>query len=301
MTTRLKSVDEVLESVLGVVGGAFDEPDRRGKFNQPYRRVHSRGLEVHFGSGREEQPIVLECAGAACDLLTADDHVMLAENLKASATRMDLAADLGEPEEAHRYLMQARRKFQAGECKTKLRKASTDYHDARDRGQGETVYFGSRQSELYCRMYTKRGPLRVEFEVKPEASCVREWLPFALKKYGAAGLWRWCGKRIEFPLPWYQDLLLGEVAEVSRAIEAETRLEGTMAALRRQFGQSFFALLLAGVKLEDLADGSKKWRVQQQRRFATWPADARALGYDPSALEKRLLEEREALSCQSGK
>jgi hypothetical protein len=134
------------------------------------------------------------------------------------------------------------------------------------------------------RAYDRRGPLRLEWQFKPKHRFIRQAVPDALERYGAAGLWRNLAHQCIWPMTWYQDLLRGKCADIASAPSRPDDLRRTLDAMVEQLGATFGALQLLGIEIGDLAHFPKKPNREQMIRWEQWIVQAPELGYDPSAL-----------------
>jgi hypothetical protein len=154
-------------------------------------------------------------------------------------------------------------------------------------GGGCTCYFGSRASDAFLRMYDRRGPLRLEWQWKP-ARELREHVPGALARYGPAGVWRQLAARCIWPVPWYHQVIAGEVADLVRPASVGSDLSGYVDALMAQHGVNLYALSLLGFTMEDVAKQPARMTAEQQQRYRRWCRDAKPLGYDPTKLKREV-------------
>ena len=288
-STATADVDEVLDSITGVSGGDFGPSESRGAFNQPRRFLHTSGASVYFGSSVESQPIVIEVPGQACEQLPADHLALWCGNLRDSrVTRVDLAADVEPASEATARLLEMRDTFRKGQCETRIPKTSTHFIESDSPGEGRTLYVGSTQSECMQRAYDKRGPLRCEWQWKPDHPVVRASIPEALQRSGVAALWRSVASRCVWPMQWYRDLLEGRCADIAHAPARPDDLAKTVDAIIEQLGPSLAMLQLLGVKMDHLCRMPEKPNAEQVRKWESWCEQAPALGYDPSKLKAKV-------------
>ena len=289
-STAVTDVDEVLDSLAGVSGGNFGPVEHRGAFNQPRRFLHTSGASVYFGSSVEGQPIVVEVPGEACEQLSADDLALWCGNLRDSrVTRVDVAADVEPASEARARLIEMRDVFRKGQCETRIPSTSTRFYENDQPGEeGCTLYVGSTQSECMNRTYDRRGPLRSEWQWKPEHPIVRASIPEALQRSGVAALWRSLASRCVWPMKWYRDLLEGRCADIAHAPARPDDLAKTVDAIIEQLGPSLAALQLLGVGMDDLAKMPAKPNAEQVRKWESWCEQAPGLGYDPSKLKAKV-------------
>ena len=292
-STPLRDVDQVLDSIVGVSGGDFRPVEPRGMFNNPMRYLHTTGAAVYFGSKRDEQPIVVNVPGEACELVTCEELAIWSENVDGRASRVDVAADIEPASHARRRLLELRKIFRQGKCETRIPKTSTRFYENDAPGdEGCTLYVGSSQSDLMFRAYDRRGPLRIELQWKPSSREVRELVPASLRKYGAAAMWRSLAQACIWPMPWYQDVLKGQCADIARAPSKPNDLAKVMESIIGQLGPTLAALQLAGVGLGELAWMPEKPNAEQVRKWEAWLAQAPALGYDPRRLAERVKQWR---------
>lgn len=282
--TDVADVDQVLDSITGVSGGDFGPVEPRGAYNQPTRYLHTSGAAVYFGSQVQGQPIVVDVPGEACEQLAADDLSTWAGNLGGRVTRCDVAADLEPAGEARARLLELRDTFRRGLCDTRIPHTSTRFYESDQPGEGCTLYVGSMQSECMLRAYDRRGPLRLEWQWKPQERIVRACVGEALERYGAAGIWRKLGDRCVWPLPWYRELMAGRCAEIATAPTRPDVLAKTIAAIRDQLGPTIAGLRLLGLTIDDLAKMPGKPNAEQVRKFEAFCEQAPELGYDPRRL-----------------
>ena len=154
--------------------------------------------------------------------------------------------------------------------------------------EGWTGYWGGKSAAMQLRAYDRRGPLRLEFEVRPERA-ERAAIGSLLSRWGAASVWRSYAMRIRFPMAWYVDLLTGDVATWERTKPAETEFEQALRSLAGQWGSSLWAFLKAGVDLNAFAESLKpELRRDVRAKLAGWAAQATAAGYDGAALMKEI-------------
>ncbi len=254
-------------------------------FNQPMRFLHDSGASVYFGSKRE-QPIVVEVPGETCERMTSEALATWAENVEGRVTRLDVAADVEPASLARRRLLELRETFRKGKCETRIPRTSTRFYENDKPGEeGCTLYVGSSNSRLMQRAYDVRGPLRLEWQFKPDDRLVGRAVPECLRKFGPAAMWRRLADVCIWPMGWYQQLLKGERADLVKGPGKSDDLARTMSAITEQLGPTLAGLQFAGVDLNQLCAFPNKPNAQQVRRFASWCSQARDLGYDPTRLE----------------
>jgi hypothetical protein len=119
--------------------------------------------------------------GQACELLGVVDLVAAAVGCELTPTRLDVAWDV--PREVVTPA-QVRDAFLVGDVVSRIHRAEVEgrpgeiagWSEHRN-GEGHTVYLGSRSSGRMLRVYDRRGPTRVELEVKGDrAALLWGWL-----------------------------------------------------------------------------------------------------------------------------
>ncbi len=291
-STEERDVDRVLDSISGVSGGDFGPVEARGMFNQPMRFLHDSGASVYFGSKRE-QPIVVEVPGETCERITSEALATWAENVEGRVTRLDVAADVQPASLARRRLLELRETFRKGKCETRIPRTSTRFYENDKPGEeGCTLYVGSSNSRLMQRAYDVRGPLRLEWQFKPDDRLVGRAVPECLRKFGPAAMWRRLADVCIWPMGWYQQLLKGECADLVKGPGKSDDLARTMSAIKEQFGLALGALHLLGVPSDELAVMPSRLNAEQVRKLASWVEQAPDLGYDPIKLKAELEVQR---------
>lgn len=280
----MQPLDDVLDSLFDNLGGSFGEVEYRGAFGHPQHMPNTSGVRVYFGNPRPEQPIVINGDGSACELV-ADELLIAMQQLDGWLTRIDVALDLPPSDQARRRLMQMRREWRRGKVRTMIEPTSHQSHQDDGPDQGWTEVFGGKQSGHMLRVYDRRGPLRLEHQFRPVRE-VGAALPEMLQKLGAPGLWRRLARNLNFPMPWYQELLNGETCEWDSIRPDETDLQAAIDAVRRQLGVTLFGLGLAGITLEDLSVEPEKPRGEILCKFNRWSKQAENLGLDGTKLKE---------------
>lgn len=272
-----------VDRVLALVGGGFSELERRGGFGHPARYVHESGASVYVGSPREEQPVVVNVPGETCEAW-AGHFRGVAEEVGGTVTRIDLAVDVDPAYRARRRLVEMRRAWLRGKVQTAMDSRS---HEWMQNEEGATAYFGGRQSEARLRCYDRRGPLRLEWQWRPQKELGRH-VPQMVRSWGEPAMWRSLSQRAVWPMAWYHELLDGETAEWGKVKDCETDLVEAVASLRKQFGTSFWAFLVMGMRLEDLAVEPESPRGEVVRKLLRFAKQGRGMGYDGERLESEI-------------
>lgn len=278
-----------LEQVLDTIGGSFGAPEFTGGYGHPSRLVHESGTQVYYGSKQEGQPIVVNAPGEACEVLS-DDVVVPSLGfgmLGTWATRVDLAVDLEPASLARRRLVEMHRSWKRRTVLTRMAWRSHTMYQSEGADEGWTAYFGGRTSALKLRAYDRRGPLRLEFEWRPDRN-ISDHVPMLLHRDGAPKMWRSCAGAIEFPMPWYQQLLDGPKVEWQPTEVEDTAFADAMDAIRTQLGVSLWAAEVLGMTLKDLAVEPEEPRGEILRKLMGWVPGATAMGYNGEALKEKL-------------
>lgn len=282
-----RDYEQVLDIMVDEMGGAFGEVEWRGGFNQPARFVHDSGASVHFGSERPDQPIVVNATGEVCEKAgVVDSLVRASSKLDAWLTRLDPALDLEPTNLARRRLMQMHRAWMRGTVVTRMAPGSHRTHRDEAEGQGVTMEFGAQGGGLLLRAYDRRGPLRLEWELRPGNRDLGRQTRRQLEEVGAPGLWRRCARAAIFPMDWYKQLLVGDVADWHAPAEPAPGFAAAIDQVRESLGVQLFALKVAGIKLDDLVVEPERPRGEVLRKFKAWAPEATAMGYDGAALEE---------------
>lgn len=278
---RGRSSDEVLAGM----GGGHGRAEDIGGFGHPRSLVHESGSRVYFGASDDSQPVVVNVPGEVCDAWS-EQAVSWAVDLGAYVTRVDLAADLEPSDKARRRLVEMRRAWKRRQVETRMSPSS---HEWMSNAEGCTAYFGGRQAAVRLRAYDRRGPLRLEFQWRPDDRKVRELLPKALQRWGPMMTWRTLAAGVKFPMPWYRQLLAGETLEFTRAAAEESSLEQVADQLREQFGRTLWAMRILGMQLTDLAVAPEApMRGDLAAKFLRWAAEGERQGYDGEKLRQEV-------------
>lgn len=275
-----------VEGVLDVLGGSHTPPEFVGGFGHPQHVVHETGAKVYFGSKDEKARVVVHASGEVCEQ-AAGELVTAADSLGGRVTRLDLAADLEPADLAARRLREMRRAWKRGQVKTRMAKSSHDWYQSEAEDGGITAYFGSRKSALYLRAYNRRGPLRLEWQWRPDKS-VGAAIPDMVLRVGVATMWRSLSASAVFPMPWYEELLNGDRVEFVQAETSELGLLKAIEQIRVQLGTSLWALELLGVPFGDLAVRPERPRAQLAAKLDQWSRDADKVGYNGEKLRAEL-------------
>ena len=279
--TGIRDPDEVAAGIVGVSGGEFGSPERRGGYNHPLRMVHDSGAALYFGSHVESQPIVVDVSGESCDRLSSFDLAAWAKNNDGAVTRVDLACDITPIEEARPKLLQLRRAFAAGKCTTRIPATSHNFNVDKRPGEGNMLTIGSRSSEAYLRCYDRRGPLRMEWEWKPTDDNLRLAIPNALTKRGPADLWRTIARKCVFPIDWCQQLYDGPTVDIHAEPRRMAEFLSALAAFQKQHGEQLATFMACGVLIDELAVPAEHPSGEQKRRRRQFAKEAAEAGYEP--------------------
>ncbi len=255
----------------------------------PFKRVHESGMAVYCGSDRPGQPLVINAPGEVCEHW-ADQLGGWFVELDMRTTRIDVAMDVHPPELARKRIAHMHRAFKLGRVESRMHRDSCTIIKSDGEGEGWTLYLGRPQSELMMRAYDRRGPLRIETQWRPQGEA-REIVPELLVRKGVSHMWRRCASRVRLKLPWYEELLAGDIEDVPPDPRLSSPLDEAMFQLNRQFGATFFMLGEMGFTLDDLRSTPAQFSGVQSRKFATW-LDAHERAGNEVSDARRELEKR---------
>lgn len=273
------AVDQVCDRLRG----GFAPVETIGGYGHPKSVCNESGARVFFGSKREDQPTVVNLPGEVCEGWAAEG-IEWAEQLGAYVTRVDVACDLSPPELARSRMMELRRAWRAGRVDTRVRTFSEHRSEPPD---GWTFYWGGKAANLRLRVYDRRGPLRLEFQARPERDA-GERLPEIIARRGAASLWRGFARAIPFPVPWYRELCVGDAVQLAPDVSEDSAFLKVLEQLQLQLGATFWALSELGVTLDELATPPEQIRGDVAAKFLRWAGDATAEGYNGAKLESEV-------------
>jgi len=153
-------VSEVLSVVDGYVG-EFHDPGHGSKLYASLW-VGPLGAAVESGFRRSRDDHVrVSLPGEVCERLGLVDLVALLTVLGGKPTRWDLAVD-GAPFHP-KAVYDA---WQRGMVRSKLQRDDPNAVRLMENGEGTTVYMGSEHSDRMLRIYNRRGPTRVEMQLR---------------------------------------------------------------------------------------------------------------------------------------
>ncbi|HEX2973365.1 MAG TPA: hypothetical protein VHP11_13605 [Tepidisphaeraceae bacterium] len=266
----------------------FSHPMALGGLGHPYRLVHGSGAQIFYGSARADQPIVVNVEGQVCEGWT-DESLDWVCNLDGVVTRLDVAADVPPPELARRRLAQLRREWLRGRVKTRMDRKSHQWFGD-DKTGGRTEVFGGKASTLRLRAYDVRGPLRLEWQWRPERESGR-LVARTVKQMGPTAIWRSLADSAVWPMSWYQKMLEGDRPEWMRPESDESSLEQSQEALWKQWGTKLWALDELGFTLGDLMAPPEQRPVRGDTVAALlkWCDEAEKTGRDASKLRAKLI------------
>ncbi len=172
-TTR-RTIEDVCEVVSGLRAGALVEEHKHGARGGYARSAKCGGVLVAWSDTRPD--VLVTVPGAICEELGTSGLVALSLRAELEpSSRLNVAWDaegltpdmLGDA-------------FRAGDVVTRIQRPidpeTGRMHgiERRENHEGDTVYLGSRSSERFVRAYNRRGPCRVELELK-ERRAVELW------------------------------------------------------------------------------------------------------------------------------
>ena len=158
--TTKRSHVEVVAAVSSLLG----EFSERGRGTSLYRWAwdgpHGATVEAGFRL-RGSENVRVSLTGEACEGLGMTGAYALVDMLGGKVTRCDVAVD-GAPFSPS-AMWEA---WQAGHVRTKVPRGHPDSCRRIENGEGTTVYVGSVSSERMLRCYDRRGPTRVELQLR---------------------------------------------------------------------------------------------------------------------------------------
>jgi hypothetical protein len=157
-----------------------------------------------------------------------------------------------------------------------------------DVDDGWTCYFGGKFSALRLRVYDRRGPLRLEFQYRPHKQMGHQLPDLLLQVDGPGEMWRTLARKVEFKVPWYQRLLVGHCRELTIDARTESTFLEALEHLRKQFGVTLWAALVAGYDLDDLVRDPERLRGQEAAKLLSWARQCDRIGYDGAALKREV-------------
>lgn len=164
----------VLEAVSALRDGAPIVEHSRGARGGYSNSATCAGVFVAWGANRCD--VFVSISGDTCEELGIPGLAALSASLQLEpSSRLDVAwdTDLFTPETAGQA-------FEAGEVVARIQRSRNPETgrmkgiERRSNHEGDTVYLGSRTSERFVRFYDRRGPTRVEMELK-ERRAVELW------------------------------------------------------------------------------------------------------------------------------
>lgn len=280
-----------LDDLLKIMGGSFGDTERRGGFGNPFRITHESGAVIYHGAKSKDQPRVVNVPGEVCETWSADG-LRWAKESCGWVTRLDVAADLGPDELARRRIREMHRAWVREKVQTKMAPTSHEMHTDAAKDGGWTAVFGAKSASIRMRAYDRRGPLRMEWQWRPERE-VGHVVPIIALNNGAAPVWRSLASACVFPMEWYRQLLDGESVEWKSVESEQTTLLRALDQLRAQWGTTIWALEQIGIQLGELArdpvdQATGIMRGEVGVKMLTWAKEAPRLGYDGSKLEQEV-------------
>lgn len=206
-------------------------------------RMHETGAKL-YEDGTEPFSI-LDVPGDVCDTW-GDDWLQWSTRIHGKVTRIDLARDIGPTELARKRMMQMRRAWFGKRVETKIR--TFEENRSYSPGSGFTWYFGGTTSPLRLRVYDRRGPLRLEFQWRPND---RDAILADIIAADINAAWRMLANKIRFEFSWFKKLLNGPVTAF-HVEKPETDWLRTANELKAQYGRTLWALRLLGIEAKDL-------------------------------------------------
>lgn len=230
---------------------------------------------VYWSPDRDDVFVVL--SGEACEHLGTSGLVALSTDLDLEpSSRLDIAWDVQgiSPSDL-------RSEWSRGNVVTRAHRGSWEWHE---NGEGTTFYMGSRTSSRFVRAYDRRGPTRIELEVKEDRAVLlwrsllahveEEWSSTALAELRAFVDFRdrSSGVRPDFcPLLDFWSAFVGEAERGGIVLPRRApKLDSMRAWLRRQVAPVLALVLDADqspeAMIRELYDnGRSRYRVRPER------------------------------------
>ena len=158
-TTRA-SVTQVLDSVRFVLGEFHDRGYGSALYRSAWLGPHASTVEAGFRR-RGADHVRVSLTGEACEALGLLGAWALVDALGGKVTRVDVALD-GAPFKP-RTLYRA---WQRGHVRTKVPRDHPDSASLLENAEGATFYLGTPASDRRLRVYDRRGPTRVEMQLR---------------------------------------------------------------------------------------------------------------------------------------
>jgi hypothetical protein len=272
-----KSVEEIQH-----VMGKLAPPETPGAYGQPCFRVHESGTRIYCGSERPTQPSVINAPGEVCEGWSTQ-LLNWSVMLDAWATRYDVALDIGPEKLARRRLREMDSAFKRDRCDTAIRRRHLHQSD-----EGWTLYMGGKSSPLMMRAYDQRGPLRIEWQHRPNNRDVASDVAARLLNKGMPQAWRTLAQAVKFPMAWYRELLSGSAEILPSAVRGDAALDAVVCQLRKQWGGVLWAFQALGIGLDDLVRPPESLRGSQAAKLRSWAAAADTCGYDGEKLRQEV-------------
>jgi hypothetical protein len=285
------STDLDADSACGIVedtlGGQFTGSGR-GQFNQPMSADHETGVRVFHGAEHQGQPVVVCIDGETSDRLGESAIQGILRATGGRLTRLDVAEDVEPPGGARVCLVAMREAYKAGEVATRKRLTSWEWRESGSPEDGCTLYVGRRQAETFLRAYDRRGPLRLEWEIKPASRQRGSSLTASFVRVGSGPLWRGASRTLEFGFPWYQALLEGDAVTVTGSAPEAKDLDDLIASITHTHGAAIEVLRVAGFDLSRLGRMPPTMGSRALAKYRRIANDLSAVGLDGSAVLERL-------------
>ena len=101
-------------------------------------------------------------------------------------------------------------------------------------------------------------------------------------------MWRQMAREVVFPLPWYLQMMKGEVVELPSVDSAESDFARMVDQLRLQFGTRLWLLQALGMTIADVATPPENPRADLWAELFKLATQAEDLGYDSTAAKEEL-------------
>lgn len=264
LTFTVRGNPETLRQRLG--GDAYSSAVPSTAFGCDGYWMHESGAKLHHHF--RDNRVVLDAPGTTCETW-ADHWLQAASRNTGRITRLDLARDIGPAELARKRMLAMRSAWFRKTVDTKIRtfEETRSYNGA----DGFTWYFGARQSPLRLRVYDRRGPLRLEFQWRPDD---RDQLLADILARDLNGCWASFTSKLIFSFKWYRDLMGSSSPLLWQTKHQETEWEQAATQLREQWGFTLWALDQLSVDVRGLMRDPADLPRATRARLWRWAGNA---------------------------
>lgn len=266
--------------------------DWRGQLRFAKIGEYGQLKEFNEQDGKLAPYVSLMLSGKACELLSHAGLWNLARELgylgRVKCSRLDAAFD-AVPFTVETF----HQAVKTGQLVSRHYKADTV--DWRENKEGKTCYLGNRKGAYFLRVYDRRGPVRMEFEIKDNSAehlfdylCMREpekWsdslASFMLRSLDFREPGRYNNRRKQ--VSWWENLLAGRTLEAVPKVPQKPKRKATflgqfemdfrrlaprLEAYRQYVGDDRFAQMLKSLAGDNVPDHLNQFTADD---FPGWP------------------------------